>query len=88
MSSPIRTSARVAAALILLLVPADARSQETSSRKTVRIAANPKYKASGLRRILLGFAPQSVRFGDDLFAFFLRALLQLLEAALRTGLFQ
>jgi hypothetical protein len=47
-------SARVAAALILLLVPADARSQETSGRKTVRVAANPKYKASGLHRILLG----------------------------------
>ena len=54
MSSPTRTSARVAAALILLLVPADARSQETSGRKTVRIAANPKYKASGFRRVFLG----------------------------------
>ena len=54
MSSSTRTSARVAAALILLLVPADARSQEASGRKTVRIAANPKYQASGLRRVFLG----------------------------------
>jgi hypothetical protein len=53
-SSSIPTSARVAAALILLLVPADARSEETSGRRTVRIAANAKYKASGLHRILLG----------------------------------
>jgi hypothetical protein len=53
-SSSIPTSARVAAALIVFLVAADARSQETSGGKTVRIAANPKYKASGLHRILLG----------------------------------
>jgi hypothetical protein len=59
-------SARAAAALILLLGPAAARSQEISGRpspapsppaagvRTVRIAANPKYRASGLHRVLLG----------------------------------
>ena len=59
-------SARAAVALILLLVPAAARSQEASARSqaapppgasragTVRVAANPKYRAKGLRRILLG----------------------------------
>jgi hypothetical protein len=59
-------SARAAVALILLLVPAAARSQQPSARRraapspappragTVRIAANPKYRATGLRRILLG----------------------------------
>ena len=46
-------SARAAVALILLLVPAAARSQEGSAR-TVRVTANPEYRAKGLRRILLG----------------------------------
>jgi hypothetical protein len=53
-SSSTWISARVAAALFLLLVPADARSQEASGRKTVRLAANPKYRASGLRRLIMG----------------------------------
>jgi hypothetical protein len=53
-------SARAAAASILLLLPAAARGQETSASpappaaRTVRIAANPKYRASGLHRLLLG----------------------------------
>jgi hypothetical protein len=46
-------SARAAVVLILLLVPAAARSQEKSAR-TVRVAANADYRAKGLRRILLG----------------------------------
>ena len=54
MSSSPSISARVAAALILLLVPVDARSQEGSARKTVRVAANPKYQTSGIRRVFLG----------------------------------
>jgi hypothetical protein len=53
-SSSIPTTARVAAALILLLVPADARSQDPPRPQTVRVAANAKYRASGLHRILLG----------------------------------
>jgi hypothetical protein len=52
--APLSISARAAAALILLLVPADARSQEASGRKTVRIAANPRYRATGLHRLFLG----------------------------------
>ncbi len=54
MHAPLSTSARAAAALILLLVPADARSEEASGRKTVRIAANPRYRATGLHRLFLG----------------------------------
>jgi hypothetical protein len=52
-------SARAAAALILLLVPAAARGQETAPRsarpaQTVKVAAGPQYRATGLHRILLG----------------------------------
>jgi hypothetical protein len=59
-------SARAAVALILLLVSAAARSEESSTQRrveaspapprarTVRVAANPEYRATGLRRILLG----------------------------------
>jgi hypothetical protein len=54
-NSPRLASARAAAALILLLGPAAARSEESSARpRTVRVAANPEYQAKGLRRILLG----------------------------------
>lgn len=52
------TSARAAAALILILVPVAARSQSKSASpppaRTVRVAANPHYKASGIHRLLLG----------------------------------
>jgi hypothetical protein len=52
-------SARAAVALILLLVPAAARGQGTAPAapahpRTVRIAANPRYRATGLHRLLLG----------------------------------
>jgi hypothetical protein len=65
-NSRLSVSARAAVALILLLVPAAARSEGSSARPpakaspappragTVRVVANPNYRATGLRRILLG----------------------------------